>query len=99
MSNENFKYQIKNTLLKRIHFAPITYVGKSRGEIIFEIVQHSFEGQAKMHNKIQQGRLNRLFELAGGSKDQRSISKSLSSLLLPTLLGIRSPNLTHVIKF
>ena len=60
---------------------------------MFEIV----EGQAKMHNKIQRSRQNWLSELAGGSKDQRFSSKSLSSLL--RLLGVRNPHLTCDITF
>ena len=80
MSNEGFKYLLREKGDPKKSPFCCNNIGKSRGKIIFEIV----EGQAKMHNKIQRSRQNWLFELAGGSKDQRSISKSLSSLLLPT---------------
>ena len=43
------------------------YVGKSRGERIFEIVNCHFKGRADIQNKIQP---DQLYELTGESKGQ-----------------------------
>ena len=53
---------------------------KNRGEIVFEILYYPFEGLADVHNKTVP---YWLCELAGGSKGQCTISKIISSLLLP----------------
>ena len=58
--------------------------GKIRKEIIFEIINCPFEGQAKLHHFCQPNGLIGWCWLGGNSKGQCMISKILFPLLLYT---------------